>query len=333
MSIEEAHQEALFADKATANEATSPSWSPMEIPPDVAPRGFYVGTSGYHFDDWIGRFNPPKTSGKGRAGLSDSEEADQDRLRFYLKYFAFVEINNTFYREASAAHLESLLGRSRASTQFSVKVHRDISHTAEWDSQVGRELMRRHVEAAAPLVHAGKLYGFLIQLEDHVRLDDRKLDYLVSVASESIEGGIDVHVELRHRSWHVEQALQTMNDNGIGICNTEIPPVPHAFPLKSYATSSKGYVRYSGRNLENWYPKGRQESCRDRIAARNARYDYDYSQEQIEERVLGQLALRQKVECVAVAYNNHYNAQAVMNAIQNMKLLNAKLRAVQQPSA
>ncbi len=82
-------------------------------------------------------------------------------------------------------------------------------------------------------------------------------------------------------------------------------------------------MRYSGRNLNNWYPRGKQTTNKERIAARNARYDYAYTEEEIQERTAAQIALRQKADCVAVAYNNHYNAQAVMNAIQNMKLLNS----------
>ena len=39
------------------------------------------------------------------------------------------------------------------------------------------------------------------------------------------------------------------------------------------------------------------------------------------DRVKGQAELRRKVQTVAVAYNNHYSAQAVVNAIHNMRLI------------
>jgi len=295
----------------------------MEVPPDVAPLGFLVGTSGYYFNDWIGRFNPPKVTGRQLALLSEGEQADQDRLRFYQKYFPFVEVNNTFYHEPSPQYFDGVLSRSRASTQYAVKVHRDVSHTRKWDPDAAKELMLLHVGAVMPLAERGQFYSFLVQLEDRLNMDQRKLDYLLSAASVATDAGLDVHIEFRHRSWHTMHALQSLKDAGVGICNTEIPPVPHAFPLKPYATSGKGYVRYSGRNLENWYPKGKQTTSQERLAARNARYDYLYTEDEVRERTDDQIALRQKVDCVAVAYNNHYNTQAVMNAVQNMKLLNA----------
>ena len=300
---------------------------PPEPPPDITGYGWYVGTSGYYFEDWVGRFNPPKVTGKRLSALSASERADQDRLRFYQKYFSFVEINNTFYREPTIEHFLDIATRSREFMMYAVKVHRDISHTKRWDPEAGRAMMCRHITAVSPLVETGRFYSFLIQLEDHVYRDQRKLDYLLAVASEAVKMKIDVHIEFRHRSWHAIYPLQALKDHGIGICNTEIPPVEHAFPLKAYATTDKGYVRYSGRNLQNWYPEGRQTTSKERIAARNARYDYLYSEDEIEERVEEQLVLSTKVSSVAVAYNNHYRTQAVINAIQNIRLLKTRLDA------
>jgi uncharacterized protein YecE (DUF72 family) len=110
------------------------------------------------------------------------------------------------------------------------------------------------------------------------------------------------------------------------VCNTEIPPVPHAFPLKAYATTPRGYLRYSGLNLKNWYPAGRAETPGERTDQRNRRYDYLYSEEEIKERVEGQLKLAAKTGMVAVAYNNHFKISAVLNAIFNLKWLEWKLR-------
>ena len=302
-------------------------WKPLAPPPDISGYGIYVGTSGYYFDDWIGLFNPPRVAGKQRMGLSDEERADQDRLRFYQKYFSFVEINNTFYQEPLIESFIDIERRSKESMKYAVKVNRNISHTKNWDVESGKELMRKHITAVSPLIETGRFYSFLIQLEDHVARSLEVLDYLLAVASEAVSRKIDVHIEFRHNSWHGVHPLQSLKDNGIGICNTEIPPLKHAFPLKSYATTDKGYVRYSGRNLQNWYPKDRQTTSKERIEARNARYDYLYSEEEIRERAKGQIALTRKVSSIAVAYNNHYQIKAVINAIQNIQQL--KLRLLQ----
>jgi uncharacterized protein YecE (DUF72 family) len=301
------------------------NWTPPEPPPDITTTGCYVGTSGYYFDDWVGVFNPPKITGKRRAALTDEEQADQDRLRFYQKYFSFVEINNTFYRDPIPAYFHDIVSRSKENMKYAVKVHRDISHSKSWSMETGRELMRNHIAAVSPLAENDYFYSFLIQLEDRLYRSQKILDYLLSVGGEAVKKGLDVHIEFRHISWHDFHPLQSLKDAGIGICNTEIPPVHHAFPLKAYATTDKGYLRYSGRNLQNWYPKGPQKTAKERIAARNARYDYKYTDTELEQRVRGQLTLIQKTSSVAVAFNNHYQTKAVQNAITNIRMLKEKL--------
>jgi uncharacterized protein YecE (DUF72 family) len=113
----------------------------------------------------------------------------------------------------------------------------------------------------------------------------------------------------------------------VGICNTEIPAVPHAFPLKAYATTDKGYLRYSGLNLKHWYPEKKAGSAKERLNQRNMRYDYKYTDGEVKQRAEGQLALAKKTRAVAVAYNNHYRIAAVLNAIFNLKWLKWKLGA------
>ncbi len=301
----------------------------MDMPPDITASGFYVGTSGYYYDDWMGVFNPPRALRKQLDAMSDEQKADQDRLRFYQKYFSFVEINNTFYSEPTLAHFLDMESRSKGSMLYSVKVHKDISHTRENDVAQGQAMMRRHITAVSPLIETGRFYSFLIQLEDHVFRTQKKLDYLLSVASAAVSERIDVHIEFRHVSWHNEQVLSALKNSGVGICNTEIPHVNHAFPLKAYATTDKGYIRYSGLNREHWYPDATTpaQSAKARLAQRNARYDYDYSDEELSQRVDGQMLLHTKTARVIAAFNNHYQAKAVRNAIKNMDLLLERIKA------
>ena len=54
------------------------------------PLQYYIGTSGWHYEHWKGRFYPDKLT-KARW------------LEFYASHFATVELNNSFYRLLSAA--------------------------------------------------------------------------------------------------------------------------------------------------------------------------------------------------------------------------------------
>ena len=98
------------------------------------------------------------------------------------------------------------------------------------------------------------------------------------------------------RSWHLEHVLKRMKDNGIGVCNTDLPASPATFPLKAYATSNKGYIRYHGREGN----------------------DYLYTVDEIVDRVEGQQVLLRKTDSVAIAYANYGNGNAVVNAIENI---------------
>jgi uncharacterized protein YecE (DUF72 family) len=301
-------------------------WEPLEPPPDLTAKKLYIGTSGYYYDDWLGRFNPPR--GRAAGALPGAPDDDRrDRLRFYQRYFSFVEINSTYYRMPELPSFVDIESRSRESMLYAVKVHKDLSHTKSFDVAQGRELMRRHVSAVSPLVETGRFYSFLIQLEDHLYRSTDRLDYLLAVAAEAVKMRIDVHIEFRHKSWHTMPTLQALKDAGIGICNTDLPPLPHAFPLRAYATTDKGYLRYNGRNLANWYPVGVQTTAREKIAARNARYDYLYSPAEMAELLTGQVELLTKTSALAVAFNNHFRIKAVVNAIDNLKRLEAQLMA------
>jgi len=296
-------------------------WKPLEPPPDLTKHGYYVGTSGYYFEDWLGRFNPPKLSAKNKPYLPEAQQKDQDRLVFYQKYFSFVEINHTFYSEPLLQSFLDIESRSKPGTLYTVKVHKKISHRRQWDVQEGCAMMKKHLQAVGPLIETGRFYSFLIQLEDTNDRSMEKLDYLLAVSEIAVQKKADVHIEFRHQSWHHEYAIQKLKDYGIGICNTEIPPLAHVFPLKAYATTNKGYIRYSGLNTENWVPKQKAETARERTAQRNRRYDYLYSLSQISDRVKGQQILAKKTMTVAIAFNNHFKIQGVLNAIQNLKQL------------
>jgi uncharacterized protein YecE (DUF72 family) len=282
------------------------NWKPHDIPPDLSAQGLHIGTGGYAFDDWAGPFYPPGA---------------RDHLPFYQLYFSFLELNHTFYQEPLVQHFVELERRSKPGMLYSVKVHRDVSHKGTWDAREGHALMRRHAAAVGPLAESGRFYSFLIQLDEGVERGRKVLDYLLATAAAAVSEGLDVHVEFRNRTWHQEPVLQSLKDAGIGICNTDLPPLPHVFPLRAYATTDKAYVRYCGRNLAAWRPDGHGGSPAERMRARNARYDYLYGPGELEELARGQLQMLKKTGAVAAVFKNHVGAQAALNAMRQIRLL------------
>src|SRR5581483_5464625 len=74
-----------------------------------------VGTSGFSYKEWLGKFYPEKLPG------------DQ-MLAFYAKHFETVEINNTFYRMPAETMLSRWAAEAPAGFEFTLKAPRRITH-------------------------------------------------------------------------------------------------------------------------------------------------------------------------------------------------------------
>ena len=76
---------------------------------------FYVGTSGYSYQEWKGLFYPQKLPAK-------------QMLHFYSEHFRTVEINYTFRRLPTASVLETWAAEVPADFKFVLKASQRITH-------------------------------------------------------------------------------------------------------------------------------------------------------------------------------------------------------------
>ena len=76
---------------------------------------FHIGTSGWHYDWWRGRFYP-------------NDLAKPKWLEFYARHFATVELNNSFYRLPSENAFASWRDSSAEDFAFALKRSRVITH-------------------------------------------------------------------------------------------------------------------------------------------------------------------------------------------------------------
>src|SRR4051794_32972893 len=74
-----------------------------------------VGTSGYSYPAWKGRFYPKDLPAKRF-------------LQFYSSRFSTVEINNTFYKMPTAELVQSWADEAPAAFTFAVKAPQRITH-------------------------------------------------------------------------------------------------------------------------------------------------------------------------------------------------------------
>ena len=269
-------------------------WHWLGIPPDTSAYGYLVGTAGFNLSDWVGRFYPPNSTVR-------------ERLDSYQTYFSFLEVS-CYFCEPQREMFTQLARNLKDNVECSVRIPKPIACPNVWNAATGVKMLDAVFSAINPLIECGRLFSLIFSLDEKTIRSQKRLDYIVGAASVAGRNRIDTHIEFRHKSWHTQSVLQVLKDHNIGICNVEIP-ANSAFPLKSYATSNKGYLRYCGR-MQNVGTEA------------NDCFDYDYTTSDIETMVRAQLDLGRKVDTSAVVYGNVARAQAVANAVQNLLLLN-----------
>src|SRR5882672_11311439 len=113
-----------------------------------------VGTSGFSYTEWRGKFYPPELSPK-------------KFLSYYAQHFPTTEINNTFYRIPTAALVGNWRNEVPAEFRFTLKVSQIITHRKKLKG-VDSE-MERFLDGAAAL--EDKLATLLVQLPPFFRRD------------------------------------------------------------------------------------------------------------------------------------------------------------------
>ncbi len=129
-------------------------------------------------------------------------------------------------------------------------------------------------------------------------------------------------VEFRHGSWDQPEVLDFLRQLGVGICGIDQPLISHSLPPHSDITSDVGYFRLHGRNYDNWFR---------REAGRDERYNYLYSTEELNQQIDLVSTIQEKVEEVYVIYNNHFQGQAVVNALQLRYRLEGRVEQIPDP--
>ena len=179
----------------------------------------FVGTSGYAYKPWKGKFYPAKLP-------------DKEMLPFYAERFDTVEINHTFYRMPADPVLARWCEQVPEGFSFSVKASRAIAHHAR---------LKEAGDAVAFLFQrletlGSRLGPVLFQLPPNMRLDLPRLQAFLAVLPE----GRRVAVEFRHISWFDETVFETLRERDVALCMAD-GELKEAVPFVS--TASWGYLR------------------------------------------------------------------------------------------
>ncbi len=183
----------------------------------------YIGTSGYYYRHWIGRFYP--------------EKLVKDKwLEYYSKFFDTVELNTTFYHLPRAKTLEGWIRKTPPAFLFSVKVHRLITHIKKLKGV--RSDFYGFIKVIKPLKIFNRIGCILHQFPPTLEYDTSFLkDYI-----DLLPKGYKHVFEFRNAEFFNDTIFLILKENQVGLCishmrGLETPPV---------ATTDFVYFRFHG---------------------------------------------------------------------------------------
>ena len=248
-----------------------------------------VGVAGWSYPDWEGIVYP--------------KAPRFDGLSYLSAFFDTLEINSSFYRIPAARSAASWAQRVRANPEFrfTLKLYKGFTHerTATLDDE------RAFASALSPLEEAGVLGAVLLQFPWSFKNEPESRDYLSATLDRFAR--YPLVVEVRHLSWNQGEFYAFLTERKVGFCNIDQPLIGRSLAPSDRATGPVGYVRLHGRNYKDWFRED---------AGRDARYDYLYSEEELDPWVEKISEVSETASSTYVITNNHFRGQAVVNALQ-----------------
>jgi len=264
----------------------------------------HIGTAGWSYKDWQGIVYP------------QPRPRDFDELTFLAGCFNTVEVNSTFYRPPSAKMAEGWLRKTAHCDDFSFTAKLWQRFTHEREELYTTDDVSIFKDGIAPLAQAGKLGGLLVQFPWSFKNTREARGHLARIADDFAD--FRLFLELRHASWIADPCIDLFRKLRYNFVNIDQPRSSSGIPPTDLVTGDAAYFRFHGRNAAAWF---------DRKAGRDERYNYLYSDAELDPWVDRIRTAIGAVEVVHVVTNNHYRGQAVANALQLMKKLTGKAPA------
>jgi uncharacterized protein YecE (DUF72 family) len=205
---------------------------------DPPEEGLYLGTSGWSYSDWEGTLYP-------KALPSGS------RLAEYVKRYATVEIDSTFYGTPRRSTVQKWREISPEGFLFAAKFPQEVTHERKLvDSEVEAESF---VRTMAEL--GDRLGPLLLQLPPSFAVGGMGVleDFL-----KHLPDGFRYAVEVRHRSWLGSDLPEMLRERGAALTLIDYPRMPRM----EEATADFSYIRWLGDRRE--FPSGHTHPKKER---------------------------------------------------------------------
>ena len=190
----------------------------------AVPTNVYIGTSGYNYKDWKGKFYPDKL-------------AQKNWLQFYSENFPILEVNATFYRFFPKKVFENWQDKTPQNFKFVIKGPRMITH------------MKKLVDIDEPLENfwesiqglGDKLAIILWQFPAGFKKDPHNSNKLEDFFK-MLPTDIHQAIELRDNSWFDQSTITLLEKYHISFVINDTP----SFDTAEIVTGPLIYIRFHG---------------------------------------------------------------------------------------
>lgn len=212
----------------------------------------HVGTSGWVYADWRGRFYP-------------RDLAQRRWLSYYADRFSTVELNNSFYRLPAAVTFRAWRAEVPADFVFAVKASRFITHIKRL--REGREPNKLLMSRARAL--GSRLGPILYQTPPRFPPDVARLRAFLRTVPHPDRAAF----EFRDPRWHVDEVFEALDEVGAAFVLADTPRAR----VPEVVCGGWSYVRFhKGRERAPGYRRDKLRRWADRLVEMRARELYVY---------------------------------------------------------
>lgn len=251
----------------------------------------YVGTSGWHYSDWVGTFYPADVKG-------------YKELTYHSQHFNTVENNSSFYRISRASTYETWAKMTPENYKFSIKLNKFITHIHRLELTQEVETKIQYIlDSTQVLKH--QLGAIVIQLPPSFKLDLERLEKFLDFFTREVaakEYKFDVAIEFRNKVWFVSEVYSLLKRYDVALVAAQ----SSRYPGVREVTADSAYIRMHGP---------------EKLFASK------YSTEQLQEWADYIRSISKDVKRVYVYFNNDFYGYAIENAKELMKMLSLDIDA------
>lgn len=245
----------------------------------------YIGTSGWHYNHWLGLFYPKEIKG-------------YYELKYHSEHFNTVENNSSFYRIASESTYKTWDKMTPKNYKFSMKLNKFITHINKL------ELNPETIEKVEQIINSTqvlkqKLGTIVIQLPASFKYDIDKLEKFLQFFTNLIkekEYKFNITIEFRNKYWFTEELYSLLRKYNVALVAAQ----SSRYPGVREVTADIAYIRMHGP---------------EKLFASK------YSQDQLEEWAKYIKKISTKVKEIYVYFNNDFHGYALDNAKELTEML------------